>query len=87
MADIDQDMSAGFDPSNKPVWTTTPPQFGVDGLNFTGTPGVNNNFVTSEVPLDAFETMFTDEICTYIVEKSNTVAEHNMSQKNIETKL
>ena len=32
MGDIDLDISAGSDPSYKPVWTTTPPQFGVDRL-------------------------------------------------------
>ena len=83
MDDIDLNISAGFDPTYKPVWTTTPPQFGVDRLNFTGTPGVNNNFVTSEVPLDAFENMFTDEICTYIVEMSNKFAERTMSGKTL----
>ena len=67
----------------KPVWSSTLPEFGVDSLNFTGKQGVNNTLVTSEVPHDCFETMFTDELCTYIANMTNKFAENSMRGKTL----
>ena len=63
-----------FDPNYKPIWSTTQPLFGVDRLNFTGEPGVNNDLVMSE----CFETMFTDELCKLIADMTNLFAERSM---------
>ena len=54
------DVSGVMDPEYKAVWTGNAPQYGVSNINFTGNPGVNNELVENNVPLDLFELMFTD---------------------------
>ena len=57
------------------------PQYGVSNINFTGNPGVYNELVENNVPLDLFELMFTDEICKYIADMTNKYAEDTMANK------
>ena len=83
--DSDNDMdifnnSTNNDRNYKPVWTPHAPQFGIEKLNFTGTPGISN-VVFAESSLDIFELIFTNEICQYISDLTNKYAENVMGKK------
>ena len=83
--DITLNISTNNDPNYKPVWTSNAPQFGVEKLNFTGTPGINNDVELAESVLEIFELLFTNEICEYIANMTNKYDENVIAKKNIET--
>ena len=56
--EIELDISASYDPNYQPVWSTMPPEFGVGRLEFSGTPGVNRDHITSSDPLHLFESVY-----------------------------